>query len=336
MAILGDMTLSRTMKKAFTLIELLVVIAIIAILAAILFPVFAQAKAAAKKTATISNTKQISTGMFLYLGDNEDMYPRQSSCVLYSSLNPVFKDASYNSTALAGCSGGKFYNQVNQYTWQKYVYPYIKNLQVFEHPMRAKDTTQWDTAGQIYNGIVINLGFTGVKNVNFTTGATSSFGDLVPFLGGTQSGFPNPGDAAMFFDNVPFQSTPFSPVVDYLASGQSNTDPIATYPFAIREFWRYRLMKQTAAECKSGTGGTEIDNGKALTGGIIVGRADGSAKFMSGGAFLAKTPTRAEFLNGGSIGSDPSCDASKTSQGYGASVAPNTTIDYPMWGLGSR
>ena len=46
-------------KKAFTLIELLVVIAIIAILAAILFPVFAQAKVAAKKVSTLSNFKQM-------------------------------------------------------------------------------------------------------------------------------------------------------------------------------------------------------------------------------------------------------------------------------------
>jgi prepilin-type N-terminal cleavage/methylation domain-containing protein len=57
------------MKKAFTLIELLVVIAIIAILAAILFPVFAQAKMAAKKSADLSNTKQIGIGMYLYLSD---------------------------------------------------------------------------------------------------------------------------------------------------------------------------------------------------------------------------------------------------------------------------
>lgn len=324
------------MRKAFTLIELLVVIAIIAILAAILFPVFAQAKAAAKKTATISNTKQVSTAMFLYLGDWDDMYPRQSSCQAYSSLNPKFNTAAYNGSALAGCSGGLYYNQVNQYTWQKYLMPYAKSLALFEHPMRAKDPTQWDTAGQLYNGIVINLGFTGVKNVSFTTGKTSSYGDLVPFLGGVQSSFPNPSEAAMFFDNVPFQSTPFSPVVDFLASGQTSTDPITTFPLAIREFWRYRLMKQTAAECTSSTGGTEVDSSKALTGGIIVGRADGSAKFMSGGAFLAKTPTRAEFLNGGSISGDPSCDASKTAQGYGASAAPNTTIDYPMWGLGSH
>ena len=46
-------------KKAFTLIELLVVIAIITILAAILFPVFAQAKEAAKKTSCLSNIKQL-------------------------------------------------------------------------------------------------------------------------------------------------------------------------------------------------------------------------------------------------------------------------------------
>jgi prepilin-type N-terminal cleavage/methylation domain-containing protein/prepilin-type processing-associated H-X9-DG protein len=58
-------------QKAFTLIELLVVIAIIAILAAILFPVFAQAKAAAKKTQSISNLKQIGTAWIMY-GDNYD------------------------------------------------------------------------------------------------------------------------------------------------------------------------------------------------------------------------------------------------------------------------
>ncbi len=57
------------MKKAFTLIELLVVIAIIAILAAILFPVFAQAKAAAKKTACLSNAKQLATGFAIYTND---------------------------------------------------------------------------------------------------------------------------------------------------------------------------------------------------------------------------------------------------------------------------
>ncbi len=62
-------------KGAFTLIELLVVIAIIAILAAILFPVFAQAKEAAKKTADLSNVKQISLSTQMYMGDYDDINP---------------------------------------------------------------------------------------------------------------------------------------------------------------------------------------------------------------------------------------------------------------------
>ncbi len=62
--------------RAFTLIELLVVIAIIAILAAILFPVFAQAKLAAKKTSDLSNMKQIATGIAIYQNDSDDNFPR--------------------------------------------------------------------------------------------------------------------------------------------------------------------------------------------------------------------------------------------------------------------
>ncbi|MCW5942984.1 MAG: prepilin-type N-terminal cleavage/methylation domain-containing protein [Fimbriimonadaceae bacterium] len=64
-------------KSAFTLIELLVVIAIIAILAAILFPVFAQAKEAAKKTTDLSNSKQHSVAILMYSADWDDYFPRQ-------------------------------------------------------------------------------------------------------------------------------------------------------------------------------------------------------------------------------------------------------------------
>jgi len=62
-------------KLAFTLIELLVVIAIIAILAAILFPVFAQAKLAAKKTASLSNNKQLNLAVLMYSNDQDDTWP---------------------------------------------------------------------------------------------------------------------------------------------------------------------------------------------------------------------------------------------------------------------
>ncbi|MDH4388410.1 MAG: prepilin-type N-terminal cleavage/methylation domain-containing protein [Fimbriimonas sp.] len=88
-------------SRAFTLIELLVVIAIIAILAAILFPVFAQAKAAAKKATCISNLKQLSLGTMMYMNDYDDTFM------------PRFGSAS---------SGAP--------TWAFVLQPYIKNQQI--------------------------------------------------------------------------------------------------------------------------------------------------------------------------------------------------------------
>ncbi len=83
------------MKKAFTLIELLVVIAIIAILAAILFPVFAQAKLAAKKTNALSEVKQIGLGTLVYMNDSDDhtvpnWYSRRSDGAYTSYMDMVY------------------------------------------------------------------------------------------------------------------------------------------------------------------------------------------------------------------------------------------------------
>ena len=69
------MQIGTKTKIGFTLIELFVVIAIIAILAAILFPVFAAAKGAAKKAACLSNQKQIGTAFLLYVSDYDDRMP---------------------------------------------------------------------------------------------------------------------------------------------------------------------------------------------------------------------------------------------------------------------
>lgn len=105
------------MRKAFTLIELLVVIAIIAILAAILFPVFAQAKVAAKQTQAISNLKNIGTGFQLYLADYDDTWPLWSAGMgCTPALCPV--------PAGQSGSGGAF---DLRFMYPSLVNPYIKN-----------------------------------------------------------------------------------------------------------------------------------------------------------------------------------------------------------------
>lgn len=70
-------------SRGFTLIELLVVIAIIAILAAILFPVLSQAREAAKKTACMSNLRQVGLATSMYCNDSDDTYPA------WAALNPA-------------------------------------------------------------------------------------------------------------------------------------------------------------------------------------------------------------------------------------------------------
>ncbi|MBX3115118.1 MAG: prepilin-type N-terminal cleavage/methylation domain-containing protein [Fimbriimonadaceae bacterium] len=104
--------------RAFTLIELLVVIAIIAILAAILFPVFAQAKDAAKKTQSLNNLKQIGTASQIYLADYDDMTP------------PVFW---YDPAALDYPTAQGFHY------YPLLLLPYTKNEQIFLCP-KDRDT----------------------------------------------------------------------------------------------------------------------------------------------------------------------------------------------------
>lgn len=84
---------SFSQRRGFTLIELLVVIAIIAILAAILFPVFAQAKTAARKTQDISNMKQMALGALMYGDANDDVFHRISSGPLDSKATNVRQGA---------------------------------------------------------------------------------------------------------------------------------------------------------------------------------------------------------------------------------------------------
>lgn len=117
-------------RRAFTLIELLVVIAIIAILAAILFPVFAQAKEAAKKTQCLSGQKQIGVGLYLYVQDFDDSLPMANYPPTY--VGPPF-------TAFAWHAGAG----VAELNWADLLLPYMKNVDVFKCPDDSSGPADW-------------------------------------------------------------------------------------------------------------------------------------------------------------------------------------------------
>ena len=122
-------------NKGFTLIELLVVIAIIAILAAILFPVFAQAREKARQSSCLSNVKQMGLALMQYIDDYDETFPMH----LFNQTTQV-----YPTTAIAGYPGSKYLVCDNatdawcRYTYMDAIYPYIKNLQVFDCPNQTK------------------------------------------------------------------------------------------------------------------------------------------------------------------------------------------------------
>ena len=127
-------------KKGFTLIELLVVIAIIAILAAILFPVFAQAREKARQASCLSNVKQLGTATQLYIDDYDETLPYRmrfdgwpgSEWDSYPrcSLGPV------QDPWIGGISPAAM-------TWMDCIFPYVKNLQIYVCPSFRK-TVKWD------------------------------------------------------------------------------------------------------------------------------------------------------------------------------------------------
>ena len=119
-------------RKGFTLIELLVVIAIIAILAAILFPVFAQAREAARRTSCLSNLRQMTNAFLMYVQDYDETFQSQEN------------------------GSGHDFDEV-----QSLMQPYIKNLQIFFCPSRTLTTpdcaTTYNPSGKCY-GYAPNFG----------------------------------------------------------------------------------------------------------------------------------------------------------------------------------
>ena len=138
----------RTFKSGFTLIELLVVIAIIAILAAILFPVFAQAREQARRVSCLSNLRQISTSNAMYTQDYDETFPI------------VYKDG-------GTCSHAEY----------PLLYPYIKNLQILSCPDGG------NTSGKV-PGCLVTSGELPPTSAEFRTHYGYNWGPLIYAGGG--------------------------------------------------------------------------------------------------------------------------------------------------------
>ena len=111
-------------QKAFTLIELLVVIAIISILAAILFPAFARARENARRTACLSNMKQVGLGIVQYTQDYDEKMPCQPDSGLPNTGVGVVINYRTNPAT----------------NWFTQVYPYVKSWQLFACPSAQPNT----------------------------------------------------------------------------------------------------------------------------------------------------------------------------------------------------
>src|SRR5438045_2253444 len=110
-----------TPRRGFTLIELLVVIAIIAILAAILFPVFAQARDKARQAVCLSNCKQLGTAIIMYTQDYDEVLPQG-------------------------------YNGPSKNSWGKVTVPYVKNTDIFTCPSAPQIKSRAPSVNRLFTG----------------------------------------------------------------------------------------------------------------------------------------------------------------------------------------
>ncbi len=135
-------------RRGFTLIELLVVIAIIAILAAILFPVFAQAREKARQTQCLSNLRQVGTAVMLYVQDYDESFPLQSSSPYGYCTNLAGTNTQY--APEDGCASP---------TWINSIYVYSKNRDLVVCPSSSefvgKDApTANSRTSYVFNGML--------------------------------------------------------------------------------------------------------------------------------------------------------------------------------------
>ena len=167
------------MKKAFTLIELLVVIAIIAILAAILFPVFTQAKLAAKSTASLSNIKQHGTAHLIYAHNYDD---RMVPAIVYGASNAYY---------WYGAAGSQFS------TWGWNLQPYCKSGEIFNDPQTTPPTITGTVPAHVNQSYWPQYGYNYTGLSPATNAITGTYTNPLLYVGRSQDQLDRPADMVM-------------------------------------------------------------------------------------------------------------------------------------------
>lgn len=253
------------MKKAFTLIELLVVIAIIAILAAILFPVFAQAKDSAKKTQSLSNCKQLGTAAQIYLADNDDTFPmafsrRANGTWRYATVHPT----PAGTIVVGGWDAPDVVIQ-NQSQWASSLAPYIKNWGLYRAPSQQlvsitgdvySTTIQPAECGMTMNGLLHTYSATAIESPSLVPAFWSGHGNTA--LKGRSSANPS-----LRCDGVA-SDCKFNPRGKAQSDNSAGTGNQSLF-FGYGNF---------------NPGYNVWTHGNQQGGGVVIARADSSAKFV--------------------------------------------------------
>jgi prepilin-type N-terminal cleavage/methylation domain-containing protein len=202
----------KGMKRGFTLIELLVVIAIIGILAALLFPVFARAKAQAKQTSCLSNLKQIGSAITLYMGDYDDVFPHavdpsdKWSPQIWDPF-PEFKAEIPNMPLISEA-----------------LQPYVKSHDVFHCPADAGTHVLDDH---------FPVAFESAPSMYAVFGSSYFFRTEIAFKAFTQTNFKLPASVNVMFDAAGHWHVPYR--------AMQSTDDMDAY-FDLRSHYRYNCL----------------------------------------------------------------------------------------------
>jgi prepilin-type N-terminal cleavage/methylation domain-containing protein/prepilin-type processing-associated H-X9-DG protein len=259
----------RARRRAFTLIELLVVIAIIAILAAILFPVFAQARAKARQATCTSNLRQLTMGTRMYSQDYDENFPYWNwirSC----------------NWSASGCNGTGRAESL----WFSAIFPYVKNGPVYADPSDntfmtpANSNVSWWIEGDLLaagvHPALLN------QAISYGMNEPLHFGELYGDGSGptSEATLDKPAQTLLLADSITTSTgSPYAGNGEYRVPDPNNPND-AAHNCLIRRVSYPGQNDGTWVEDPCNQALPEWDSGSRHSAGAMIGYADGHVAFL--------------------------------------------------------